>query len=173
MNPFTLLKDDHETFKKMLSELDATTDRAEKTRTQIFDRLKRELVAHETIEEEILYPAIREKARTRDDRDLVLEAFAEHHVADVIVAELSELPVTDEMWGAKATVLRESLEHHIEEEEGDLFHHRAKDPREGRARRHRGPDGTAEARAPRCGSHCMKKHRTREYAVDIHRRGDR
>lgn len=121
MNPFTLLKDDHETFKKMLSELDATTDRAEKTRTQIFDRLKRELVAHETIEEEILYPAIREKARTRDDRDLVLEAFAEHHVADVIVAELSELPVTDEMWGAKATVLRESLEHHIEEEEGDLF----------------------------------------------------
>ena len=121
MNPFTLLKDDHETFKKMLSELDATTDRAEKTRTQIFERLKRELVAHEAIEEEILYPAIREKARTRDDTDLVLEAFAEHHVADLIVAELSALPVTDEMWGAKATVLRESLEHHIEEEEGDLF----------------------------------------------------
>lgn len=42
-------------------------------------------------------------------------------MADVVVEELTELPVTDEMWGAKAKVLKENLEHHIEEEEGDLF----------------------------------------------------
>lgn len=120
MNPFSLLKTDHEAFKKMLTELEDTTERAVKTRTQVFDRLKRELAAHETIEEEILYPAIKEKAKSKD-KDLVLEAYAEHHVADLIVTELANLPVSDEMWGAKATVLRESLEHHIEEEEGDLF----------------------------------------------------
>lgn len=120
MNPFSLLKTDHDAFKQMLAELEDTTDRAVKTRSQVFDRLKRELAAHESIEEEILYPAIQAKAKSKD-KDLVLEAYAEHHVADLIVAELAELPVSDEMWGAKATVLRESLEHHIEEEEGDLF----------------------------------------------------
>lgn len=120
MNPFTLLKEDHTKFKAMLSEIEATTDRAEKTRAQIFAELKGALVAHEAIEEEILYPAIRAKAKG-EDKDLVLESYAEHHVADLVVAELSELPTTHEMWGAKAKVLQENLEHHIEEEEGELF----------------------------------------------------
>lgn len=53
MNPFTLLKEDHTKFKAMLSDLEATTDRAEKTRTQIFAELKHQLVAHEAVEEEI------------------------------------------------------------------------------------------------------------------------
>lgn len=120
MNPFSLLKTDHEEFKSMLAELEDTTERAVKTRSQIFEKLMSALAAHETIEEEILYPAIKERAKTKD-KDLVLEAYAEHHVADLLVAELANLPVSDEMWGAKAKVLRESLEHHIEEEEGDLF----------------------------------------------------
>lgn len=120
MNPFTLLKEDHTKFKAMLSDLEATTDRAEKTRTHIFAELKHQLVAHEAVEEEIFYPAIRAKAKAKDEK-LILEAYAEHHVADVVVEELTELPVTDEMWGAKAKVLQENLEHHIEEEEGDLF----------------------------------------------------
>lgn len=120
MNPFSLLKTDHEEFKSMLAELEDTTERAVKTRSQIFEKLMSGLAAHETIEEEFLYPAIKEKAKTKD-KDLVLEAYAEHHVADLLVAELANLPVSDEMWGAKAKVLRESLEHHIEEEEGDLF----------------------------------------------------
>lgn len=120
MNAFALLKTDHEAFKAMLTELESTTERAVKTRTRIFEHLKRQLAAHETIEEEILYPAIKAKAKTKDKK-LVLEAYAEHHVADLLVAELATLPASDEMWGAKATVLRESLEHHIEEEEGNLF----------------------------------------------------
>lgn len=120
MNPFTLLEEDHTKFKRMLADIEATTDRAEKTRAKIFDELKRALVAHEAIEEEILYPAIRAKAKG-DDKDLVLEAYAEHHAADLLVEELTELPVTHEMWGAKAKVLQENLEHHIEEEEGELF----------------------------------------------------
>lgn len=120
MNPFSLLKTDHEAFKTMLAELEDTTERAVKTRTQVFEKLMRELAAHETIEEEILYPAIKAKAMAKD-KELVLEAYAEHQLADLLVAEIDNLPVTDEMWGAKTKVLRESLEHHIEEEEGDLF----------------------------------------------------
>jgi Hemerythrin HHE cation binding domain len=102
----------------MLVELDATTDRAEKTRTETFERLKRDLTIHETIEEEILYPALKEFAKTKD---ITLEAFEEHHVVDQIVAELEATPVTDETWGAKLTVMKENLEHHIQEEEEEMF----------------------------------------------------
>jgi hemerythrin-like domain-containing protein len=113
-----LLKSDHQKVKRMLEQLDATTERAEKTRTETFERLKRDLTIHETIEEEILYPALEGFAKTKD---ITLEAFEEHHVVDQIVAELETTPVTDETWGAKLTVMRENLEHHIEEEEDEMF----------------------------------------------------
>jgi hemerythrin-like domain-containing protein len=113
-----LLKGDHQKVKRMLEELDATTERAEKTRTETFERLKRDLTIHETIEEEILYPALEGFAKTKD---ITLEAFEEHHVVDLIVAELDATPVSDETWGAKLTVMKENLEHHIEEEEDEMF----------------------------------------------------
>ena len=118
MDALALLKDDHDKVKKMLDELDSTTERAEKTRTELFGKLKHDLTIHETIEEEILYPALKEFAKTRD---ITLEAYEEHHVVDQIVGELEATPVTDETWGAKLTVMKENLEHHIEEEEGDMF----------------------------------------------------
>ena len=118
MDALQLLKEDHEKVKRMLDELDATTERAEKTRTETFERLKRDLTIHETIEEEILYPALEEFAKTKD---ITLEAFEEHHVVDLIVAELVATPVSDETWGAKLTVMKENLEHHIEEEEDEMF----------------------------------------------------
>ena len=118
MDALQLLKEDHEKVKRMLEELDATTERAEKTRTETFERLKHDLTIHETIEEEILYPALKEFAKTKD---ITLEAFEEHHVVDLIVAELEATPVTDETWGAKLTVMKENLEHHIEEEEDEMF----------------------------------------------------
>jgi hemerythrin-like domain-containing protein len=118
MDALALLKDDHDKVKKMLEELDATTERAEKTRTELFEKLKRDLTIHETIEEEILYPALKEFSKTRD---ITLEAYEEHHVVDQIVGELEATPVSDETWGAKLTVMKENLEHHIEEEEGDMF----------------------------------------------------
>ena len=102
----------------MLEELDGTTERAEKTRTEGFERLKHELAIHETIEEEILYPALKEFAKTKD---ITLEAYEEHHVVDQIVGELEATPVSDETWGAKLTVMKENLEHHIEEEEDEMF----------------------------------------------------
>jgi hemerythrin superfamily protein len=118
MDALRLLEEDHKKVKKMLEELDGTTERAEKTRTETFERLKHELTIHETIEEELLYPALKEFAKTKD---IALEAFEEHHVVDQIVGELEATPVSDETWGAKLTVMKENLEHHIEEEEDEMF----------------------------------------------------
>jgi hemerythrin superfamily protein len=113
-----LLLEDHRKVKKLLEELDATTDRGVKTRAGLFDRIKRELTVHETIEEEIFYPALKEHPKAKD---IVLEGYEEHHVVDVLMGELSALPVDDETWGAKAKVMKENIEHHVEEEEGEMF----------------------------------------------------
>ena len=118
MDVLTLLKDDHDKVRKILEEGDKTTERGEKTRTELFARLKTMLVAHEAMEEEVLYPALKAHPNATE---LTLEAFEEHHVVDLILEELEMTPVTDEQWGAKWTVAKENLEHHIEEEEGEMF----------------------------------------------------
>ncbi len=118
MDAITLLKDDHDTIKKMLADGEETTERAEKTRTELFDRLKEFLEIHERIEEEVLYPALKAHPKSRE---IALEGFEEHHVVDEILEELEATPVTDETWGAKFKVAKENLEHHIEEEETDMF----------------------------------------------------
>jgi hemerythrin-like domain-containing protein len=113
-----LLKDDHDTVKEMLQELDSTTERARKGRTEGLARLKQELTVHEAIEEELFYPTLKRHAEAKS---IVLEAYEEHDVVDSIMSELERTPVTDETWAAKFTVMRENLEHHIEEEEGEMF----------------------------------------------------
>lgn len=118
MNAITLLKDDHDKVKKMLAEGEETTERAEKTRAEVFAKLKEEMFIHERIEEEIFYPALKEHPKARE---IVLEGFEEHHVVDEIMGELEATDVTDEQWGAKFKVMKENIEHHIEEEEGEMF----------------------------------------------------
>jgi hemerythrin-like domain-containing protein len=118
MNAITMLTEDHRAVKKLLSELEATTERGVKTREELFARIKADLTVHEIIEEEIFYPALKEHPKARD---IVLEAYEEHNVVDTLVGELSSLPYDDERWGAKAKVMQENIEHHIEEEEGDMF----------------------------------------------------
>lgn len=118
MDAVTLLTDDHRRMKKLLKELDQTTDRGVKIRGELFATVREELMAHESIEEEIFYPALKEHPKAKD---IVLEGIEEHHVVDGILAELEALPVTDEAWGAKVAVMRENVEHHMEEEESDMF----------------------------------------------------
>jgi hypothetical protein len=118
MDAIALLKADHDKVKKMLAEGEETTERAEKTRTELFDTLKSEMLIHERIEEEIFYPALKSHPKARD---IVLEGYEEHHVVDEIMGELETTPVTDETWGAKFKVMKENIEHHIEEEEGEMF----------------------------------------------------
>ena len=118
MDALTLLKRDHDKVKSLLSELEPTTERAVKTRSELFARLKSELSVHEIIEEEIFYPALKAHPKAKD---IVLEAYEEHNVVDTIMGELESLSVEDETWGAKAKVMIENIEHHIEEEEGEMF----------------------------------------------------
>ncbi len=118
MDAITLLKADHDKVKKMLAEGEETTERAEVTRTELFEKLKAEMLIHERIEEEIFYPALKSHPKARD---IVLEGYEEHHVVDEIMGELEAIPVTDETWAAKFKVMKENIEHHIEEEEGEMF----------------------------------------------------
>jgi hemerythrin-like domain-containing protein len=113
-----LLKADHDKVKKMLSEMEKTSERATRKRESMLAELKSELEVHEAIEEEIFYPALKEHAEARDS---VLEAYEEHNVVDTLMGELERLSVDDETWGPKAKVMKENIEHHIEEEEGDMF----------------------------------------------------
>jgi iron-sulfur cluster repair protein YtfE (RIC family) len=118
MNAITLLERDHTKMKGLLGRLDATTVRAKVTRRDLFGRIKAELTVHETIEEEIFYPALKAHPRARD---IVLEGIEEHNVVDSLLGELTDLSPDHETWGAKARVMRENVEHHIEEEEGEMF----------------------------------------------------
>ena len=118
MDAIQLLMDDHRKVKTLLEQIESTTERGVKTRTELFAQIKQELRVHEIIEEEIFYPALKEHPKATE---IVLEGYEEHHVVDLLMGELSELPVDDETWGAKAKVMKENIEHHVEEEEGEMF----------------------------------------------------
>lgn len=113
-----LLERDHRRLEELLARGEDTTARAVKGRTALLETIMNELTAHELVEEQLLYPALKSHPEARD---IVLEGYQEHHVADLIAGELQGLPPSDERWGAKFKVLKENLEHHIEEEEGEMF----------------------------------------------------
>ena len=118
MNAFTLLKADHERVAGLLETIENTTERAVKGRDELFARLKEELDLHARIEEEIFYPALEEAEETRD---IALEAYEEHRLVKQLLDELEAEPKDSEEWTAKFTVLKENIEHHVEEEEGEMF----------------------------------------------------
>ena len=118
MDAIAMLKEDHDKVKKLLNELETTTERGVKTRAELFSTIKGELTVHEIIEEEIFYPELKAHPKARD---IVLEGYQEHHVVDLLMGELEQMDVADERWGAKAIVMKENIEHHIEEEEGEMF----------------------------------------------------
>jgi hemerythrin-like domain-containing protein len=118
MDVIKLLKEDHKKVKKMLDELESTTERAANTREQLFAKIQSELKLHELVEEEIVYPAFRKQCKLKD---IVLEGYEEHHVVDLIMDEIAGESVTDESWAAKVKVMKENVEHHVEEEEDKMF----------------------------------------------------
>ena len=118
MDAFAVLKADHEKVAGILETIEETTERAAKGRDEMFARLKSELDLHAVIEEEIFYPALEESEETRD---ITLEAYEEHRMVKQLLAELEAEPKDTEEWTAKFTVLKENIEHHVEEEEGEMF----------------------------------------------------
>ena len=118
MNVFTLLKTDHKKVAGILEKIDATTERGVKTREELFTQLKTELDVHARIEETIFYPELEKADETRD---ITLEAFEEHRLVKQLLGELEKMDKGEEQWTARFTVLKENVEHHVEEEETDMF----------------------------------------------------
>lgn len=118
MNAFALLKEDHKRVAGILEKIDATTERGVKTREELFIQLKTELDIHAEIEETIFYPVLEKHDETRD---ITLEGIEEHRIVKELLAELDAMAKDDEVWTAKMTVLKENVEHHVEEEEGEMF----------------------------------------------------
>jgi hemerythrin superfamily protein len=117
LNALDLIKDDHERLKKMFKRALQTDDAA--ARGDLLQQIRAELVAHERMEEDIFYPALR--SASEKAKDIVLEGYEEHHVIDLILDEMFNVPEDTDQWTAKLNVLHENLEHHIEEEEGEMF----------------------------------------------------
>jgi len=118
MNAFDLLKEDHKKVAGIFEKLEPTTERALKTREELFSKLNSELEVHTAVEEQIFYPVLKEAAETRE---ITFEAFEEHRVVKELLKELASTPKDTEEWTAKLTVLKENVEHHVEEEEGEMF----------------------------------------------------
>ena len=115
MDAFELLKADHKKVNELFDELEAATGNA---KLGVFNQIKTELELHTHIEEKIFYPALEKPEETHD---LTLEAYEEHKAVKTLLAELSGARTADDEWQAKAKVLRENVEHHVDEEENELF----------------------------------------------------
>ena len=116
----TLLKKDHEKVRGLLKRLHAAADKNDGRAEELVEQIDQEIKIHSQIEEEIFYPAFRDAARNKQDRELFFEAKEEHHVVDMILPEVREGEGSEE-FPAKAKVLKDLIEHHAEEEETEMF----------------------------------------------------
>ncbi|MDQ1710197.1 MAG: hypothetical protein QOG49_1582 [Frankiaceae bacterium] len=119
MDAITLLKNDHKTVERLFKRFEKATKSGGESREAIVAEIITELSIHAAIEEQVFYPAIR--AEVADAEDTTLEALEEHHVVKWTLKELEGMKESDERFTAKVTVLMESVRHHVEEEEGEMF----------------------------------------------------
>jgi iron-sulfur cluster repair protein YtfE (RIC family) len=112
-----LLKQDHATVKKLFAEEEKSSGQK---KAGVFEKIKAALEVHATIEEEIFYPAVK-KARSENVKDEVREAYEEHKQIKSLLALIANITPADETWDAKVKVLKEDVEHHVGEEEGEMF----------------------------------------------------
>lgn len=120
-NAITMLKADHATVKRLLRELDETSPRSGKQRERLVADIEREVKIHSQLEEELFYPTFKKCAEDTERESLFYEATEEHHVVDMVLPELKSTSAKAPEFAAKASVLRELIEHHIREEEGEMF----------------------------------------------------
>jgi hemerythrin-like domain-containing protein len=115
MDVLEFLTDEHDEAKAVFKKL----EKAEGAEAgKLFDQLKSMLSLHEELEETYFYPQLKKEEAARD---MILEGYQEHHVMDVLIDEISKLKPSAEEWAPKIKVLQENTEHHIEEEEDELF----------------------------------------------------
>ncbi len=115
MDVFKLLEKDHQKVSGLFKKVENSKGA---TREKLFTELEAELTVHAEVEEKIFYPRLEEEEETKD---MILEAREEHRLVEQLVAELSSMEKTSEQWDAKLKVLKEMVEHHVDEEESELF----------------------------------------------------
>ena len=114
-----MLTADHKKVKTLFKEFEDVADsKATATKADLAERICMELTVHATLEEEIFYPAVRKAIA---DNPLMNEAKVEHASAKDLIAQIKALPASDPMFAAKVTVLGEYIDHHVKEEEGEMF----------------------------------------------------
>ena len=114
-----LLESQHREVEDMFEKYEGLTDRAKASKKKIADQICNALLLHAQIEEEIFYPATR--AASKDTEDMVDEAVVEHASAKDLIAQILEMDPEDDLYDAKVKVLSELIEHHVEEEEDEMF----------------------------------------------------
>jgi hemerythrin-like domain-containing protein len=114
-----VLKKDHKEILKTFKQFEQAGEKAFKEKGRLVKKMIELLTVHTYLENEVMYPRVRELLPEVEDD--VLESYEEHHVADVLVMELSTMKPTSERFTAKTTVLIENVRHHIEEEEQEWF----------------------------------------------------
>ncbi|MDB5918619.1 MAG: hemerythrin [Massilia sp.] len=114
-----MLTAEHKEVKSMFEQYDKLGDRANAAKKKLADQICAALTLHTTIEEEIFYPALR--AASKDAADLLDEAEVEHAGAKDLIAQIEEMDPEDDLYDAKVKVLGEQVEHHVGEEEGEMF----------------------------------------------------
>ncbi|MEU1995673.1 hemerythrin domain-containing protein [Nocardia gamkensis] len=114
-----LLRDDHKAIRKLFREFEKAGEDATQTKGKVVKKIIEALTVHTYLENECMYPEVRKLVPELEDD--ILESYEEHHVADVLVTELSTMKPDDEHFTAKTTVLIENVDHHIDEEENEWF----------------------------------------------------
>lgn len=117
----SLLKEDHAKVRKLLTQLESSADRGGGRSEQLLNTIEQQLKVHTRIEEEIFYPAFRDAAEKKDDKQLYFEAVEEHHVVDMVLPEIKKTQSDSAQFAAKAKVLKDLVEHHASEEEKEMF----------------------------------------------------
>jgi hemerythrin superfamily protein len=120
MNVLKLLKKDHSSVKSLFNKFSRTGRSSHDKRTELFEQIRRELQIHSRAEEEIFYPALK-AVNGPESRKLVSEALKEHKQVDELLTQISRLKPADKNFDEKIETLFESVDHHIEEEEGEIF----------------------------------------------------
>lgn len=114
-----LLTQDHQTVRALFEQYESLSDRSLASKRKLALKICLELSKHATAEEEIFYPAVR--GASRQNEDAVDEALVEHASAKELIAQIVAMAPGDDLYDAKVKVLSEQIEHHVAEEEGDLF----------------------------------------------------
>lgn len=114
----SLLTEDHRQVKKMFQQFDKLKDDEEDEKEELARKICAALTAHAAVEEEIFYPAVRAAI---DDEDLMDEADVEHESAKELIAQIEMASATDDRYDAKVKVLAEQIDHHVKEEQNEMF----------------------------------------------------